>query len=144
MGILMLCFGGLGLLHTLALSALLLGRVHGGDWLVLELTISALHLAAGVTALRYHRAAPPLATIYGAATVLVGIAVVLSHACQPIPAAPDGQSPFMHGIGHAMEEALIGLAILVQVGLRTVWAIVAVVIMNSVRAQLRPPGPRPS
>lgn len=130
MGILMLTFGGLGLLWTLGMVSEGPRSLMSGYWLVLQLAVSAVHLTAGALALRHHPVAPLVASIYGATTFLAGIAV-LPPICQPLPEAPAGASPFMHGLDYMLTV----LAIYAQLFCRVMWAVLVVVLMNTAAAR---------
>lgn len=126
----MLCFGALGVVWTVFLATEEPETLGAGAWLVLEMGVSALHLAAGAAAIRRHRSAPLLAGIYAGATILVGL-LLLPPMCRPPPEAPEDRSPMMEGLDHMVT----GLAIWAQVGLRVVWALIAAIAMNTTEAR---------
>jgi hypothetical protein len=133
LGILMLTFASLGLLFTIILAALGPGWLQAPHWLALELGVSATHLVAAVGACGYKPWARAMATVYAVLTVVVGILLLgATPGClQPPPEAPAGHSPFMHGLDHMLTQGLLMLAAWLQVGLRLIWALLVLVLMNT-------------
>ncbi len=133
LGILMLTFAGLGLLFTISLAALGSGWLPAPGWLALELGVSATHVAAAVGALGHKPWARAMATVYAVMTVVVGILLLgAPQGCLQVPPeAPAGHSPFMHGLDHMLTQGLLVLAMWLQLGLRLIWAVLILVLMNT-------------